>query len=106
MTLDDVPADTILTLTKDLDRLFRFANCDPTCHACDKTIKIGTDFQLISVSPKDRPHKRYYVDPDGPYTDEMACGKCTRADLTRAAQTLEAMIPILHSGYTRISKMQ
>ena len=64
-TLNDVPADTQMVMTEDLERLFRVAKCNPPCHACLKTIPIGGPFQLVSL--------------DG--TDEMTCGKCGRDDL-------------------------
>ena len=65
MTLDDVPADTIMELTPELDRLFRFAQCVPTCHACQKPIRLGKRFQLLS-----------YLG-----SDEMLCELCGRPEL-------------------------
>ena len=65
MTLDDVPADKIMTLTDELDRLFKAAGCEPACHACSVGIESGEEFQLLSFHG----------------TDEMLCHKCTREDL-------------------------
>ena len=65
MTLDDVPADTLMTLTAELYRLFRFAHCNPACHACKKSIGVGSEFQLLSFKGK----------------DEMLCKECTKDDL-------------------------
>lgn len=71
MTIDDVPADTITTLTEELDRLFKFAHCNPTCHACRKSIGVGEEFQLLSFEGK----------------DEMLCSGCTKDDLEAVHQT-------------------
>lgn len=65
MTLDDVPADKIMTLTDELNRLFKAAGCKPQCHACGVEIEIGAEFQLLS----------FYG------TDEMLCHKCKREEL-------------------------
>ena len=66
-TLNDVPADTKMVMTEDLDRLFRLAKCVPACHACQESIVVGDPFQLVSL--------------DG--TDEMTCDGCDRDDLRR-----------------------
>ena len=106
MTLDDVPADVIMILTVELDRLFKFAQCVPTCHVCKNKIEVGDDFQLISISPRDRAMPRAYLDPDGPPMDEMACGSCTREDLNKAHETyVEALRPI-GGGYSRPSRVK
>ena len=65
MTLDDIPADTTLTLTDELDRLFKAVGCNPTCHACGHTIELGQAFMLLSL--------------DG--MDEMLCHECDREAL-------------------------
>ena len=74
MKLEDIPADVLMTLTSELERLFRFADCNPACHACKKYIEIGDQFQLLSF--------------DG--TDEMTCAKCDRKELER--QKHEALV--------------
>ncbi len=68
MVLDDVPANTIMALTPELDRLFRFAKCNPTCHACKAKIEVGESFQLLSLDGK----------------DEMLCVACDREKLIEA----------------------
>ena len=66
--IDDVPTDTVMELTADLTRAFKFAGCAPTCHACQRSIEVGSKFQLISYEG----------------TDEMLCGRCDRKGLRRA----------------------
>ncbi len=74
MTLDDVPADVELTLTTELDRLFKAAKCNPMCHVCFNRISIGNTFSLVSL--------------DG--TDQMACARktCGRTGLEKKAARL------------------
>ena len=48
MTLDDIPPDLVLILTAEFDRLFKSVKCNPTCHGCNKAIKIGAKFQLVT----------------------------------------------------------
>jgi hypothetical protein len=74
MTLDELPADQIFTMTIELERLFKFARCTPECHGCEHPINIGEDFQLLSmVFDKGT----YYEDE----RDTMVCGTCDRAQL-------------------------
>lgn len=70
MTLDDIPADVLMTLTGELERLFLFARCSPTCHVCGCKISVGDSFQLLSY------HGR----------DEMVCSNCGRDDLEHQHQ--------------------
>jgi len=67
MTLDDIPADKILELTVELDRLFKAAGCEPACHVCLRKIDLGEQFQLLSFEG----------------TDEMLCVSCDRDKLAR-----------------------
>ena len=87
MNLDDVPADAVMILTQELDRLFKFANCNPRCHACQKQIDIGQQFQLVSFRGMDR----------------MTCGTCDRSGLERARQKYLANLPG-RGGYSRASR--
>ncbi len=68
MTIDDVPADTITVLTSELNRLFKFAKCNPTCHACKVKIEVGASFQLLTLNKR----------------DEMLCVECDREKLIAA----------------------
>ena len=70
MTLDDVPADTTLILTHELDRLFKAAGCNPACHACGNAILSYENFMLLSYEG----------------TDEMLCHRCDREALKRKKQ--------------------
>ena len=81
MTLDDVPADTLMTLTAELDRLFKFARCNPSCHACKKSIGVGSEFQLLSFNGK----------------DEMLCTNCDKEKLIEA----KAEAARLHEEYLK-----
>lgn len=81
MTLDNIPADTLMTLTAELDRLFKFAHCKPSCHACRKPIEVGSAFQLLSFKGK----------------DEMLCTNCDKEKLIEA----KAEAARLHEEYLK-----
>ena len=98
MTLDEI---TILTLTNELNRLFRFAKCILTCRACLKAIEIGQDFQLAS----------YKAEGMNYYYDEMLCTSCDLEDLARLqeerrlkALKAERQSGFGRGGYSRLSK--
>lgn len=102
MTLDDIPADVTMTLTSELDRLFRAAGCNPTCHACGAGIWLEEKFMLLSLNG----------------TDQMVCHECDRADLERALEVKEKRAEEMrrlypprtgpgygsHGGYSRPSR--
>jgi len=106
MTIDDVPADTVVELTAELDRLFKAVGCKPACHACKTKLAIGDRFQLLSYQG----------------IDEMVCATCDRDALkkrdddkevakaaaeVKRAENLKAHIAWKHSqglgGYSRPS---
>ena len=101
MTLDDVPADVLIILTDELDRLFKFAYCNPTCHTCNTKISIGDSFQLISYRGR----------------DHMACVNCDREKMEKArrkdmkdlgykwSDTKEEYYLPVHKGYSRQSRV-
>ncbi len=96
MTLDDVPANTYTTLTPELDRLFKFAQCTPQCHSCEKFIKLGQKFTLATWADP------WYCE-DTPY-DHMLCYKCTVDTLaTNTIKRREAYHASLRGGYTRVT---
>ena len=66
-SLDEIKADKTYKLTKLQNRLFMFAGCDPTCHACGENISVGDDFKLVAHN----------------LTDEMCCGKCDKKSLEK-----------------------
>ena len=101
MTIDDIPADVLMTLTNELDRLFRAVHCKPTCHGCGATLSVGDSFQLISYRGR----------------DQMACSKCDRekieqqqrkrmenAGLHWSKVTNDYEYPDRGKGYSRPSK--
>ena len=49
MTLDAVPADVVLEMTTELQRLFRVARCNPACHCCGVLLPVGSSFILATV---------------------------------------------------------
>jgi len=53
MTIDDIPADRVITMTEETDALFRAARCRPTCHVCKSEINPGDEFQLVSHLGRD-----------------------------------------------------
>ena len=57
------------TLTKEEDRLFRAAGCEPACHVCQKEIKLNNEYDLLAIYKK------------GDITGEvMRCGRCAKWD--------------------------
>ena len=70
MTLDDIAADVTLVLTREYNRLFKAAGCQPTCHACLRQIRVGMKFKLAT-------HER---------RDVMLCAKHSLKHLTDPAE--------------------
>lgn len=86
MNLDDIPADVMVEMTPDLRRAFLAANCNPTCHVCQKKIRDEQNFQLISFLG----------------VDQMVCGKCGRKELEAwHAEKLKThtWLPLTAEGY-------
>ena len=93
MTLDDIPADTLLILTRLAEKLFKVAGCDPACHACEVDLKLGDEYKLATHEER----------------DVMLCGKCTPADLTRQTEEAAERLRIYrlnnpYSGFSRPSR--
>jgi len=104
MTLDDVPPDTITTLTEELMRLFRYAGCEPECHACQTSIEIGDKFQLAAHG---KVRKQDHEEFDIVSRDVMLCATCTIPDLIRRERSVEREARAwkkLHPGYSRPSR--
>lgn len=75
--LDDIEAGTDTVMTKELVRLFKYAGCNPHCHACEKPIKVDQTFKLV-------PHKKAAGwEPEGKLLDEMCCAKCSEPELIK-----------------------
>ena len=53
MTLDDIKADVTLTLTREHERLFKAADCNPSCHACLDDIEVGRKYMLATYKDRD-----------------------------------------------------
>ena len=90
MTLDDIPADETLTMTAQMDRLFRIADCAPTCHCCTEPIKVGELFKLatcevLRFTGASTPKKTKLE-------DIMLCGNCDRDDLKRMQRNKMARV--------------
>ena len=89
MVLDDIPADRIMSLTGEMDGLFRAAHCVPTCHVCRDRILLGAEFQLVSFNGR----------------DEMTCSKveCGRTGLEAHHKRMTEMgyLWAEDRGYTR-----
>lgn len=90
--LDQIPANTDVLMTPIFRRCFLAAGCDPTCHACEKPLKDGETFQLLSYKGNDE-----MVHP--------ACGieGLKRRD-RRLARSKKERIANGGSGYSRPSK--
>jgi len=107
MTLDDIIPDTVTLLTEELLRLFRYADCEPECHACHKPIEVGKKFQLAT-----RVYSTgWFREGEQESRDVMLCSNCTILDLIkeekrarRAHQRYRAeKISMGLSGYSRPS---
>ena len=94
MTLDEVPADTKMELTPELDRAFRAANCRPTCHACHEPIAVGASLQLTTVT---HPH------PIVGLVDRMICAKRDKVKL-QETMVRQNMAERRGGGYSRSSR--
>lgn len=88
MELDEIPANMQLTLTPELNRLFLYAHCEPTCHSCFKSIEVGEMFTLVSV--------------DGYDTMIGAC--CTMEKLIAARLARNKARIAANKGYSRVSR--
>ena len=76
--IDKVPADTIMLMTKRLERIFRFADCEPACHACHASIEVGDKFQLATYTPP-----KNYRGQVMKSRDTMLCTNCDVPKLIR-----------------------
>ena len=108
MTLDDIDADTTQSLTRLMDRLFKAAGCNPTCHCCDETIEVGDNFKL-AMYRRQKYGGRYYT-RDAEARDTMLCGDCSVGDLARADKNARRRISRYrkanpNAGYSRPSKV-
>jgi len=97
MTLDDIPPDTTHVLTELMDKLFKAANCRPTCHACSRKILVGMKFKLATHEERDvmlcGKHSLKHL------TDPIEVEKLKEAAWKRAHQArLRAGLP---PGYSR-----
>ncbi len=105
MTLDDIPADMVTVMTDVIDRAFKLAGCDPTCHCCHVVIAIGDTFILA------RYNKQRFTTTlaERKEQDIMLCSKCDVDDMA----TMERKALRRHNkwlrenpraGYTRIHR--
>ena len=101
MTLNDIAPDTMTLLTEKLLRLFRYAGCEPECHACHTTIEVNQEFQLVTHG-KQEPR------------DVMLCSSCTLADLIKTEKRerrkelrgRDFWGPTSRGGYSRPSRVR
>ncbi len=64
-SIDDIPADTVVTMTREWHLLFNAGGCNPACHGCQRLLPVRSRFKLSTIKPfKD---KRREV---------MLCGRC------------------------------
>jgi len=108
ISLEDLPADTTIMMTDELIRLFRFAKCEPTCHACEKALPVGVEFRLMTAPA--RPLRPSIILPSGRRTeqefiDEMVCSTCGLTELDAMYERKEAAriaaLPSTRKGYSR-----
>ena len=107
MKIDDILAGTDTVMTDDLIRLFKYAGCDPHCHACNKPIEAGKTFKLLSHTSA--PGWQPGIGP----IDEMCCEKCGQPELLKRDKRREKEAQDRHysrkpsgsgGGYSRPSK--
>ena len=89
-----IPPSTDTVMTAELQRLFRYAKCDPACHACGKKILPGEVFKL-------HPHRPVR---DWILIDEMLCANCGEPDLVLRDERETARRAAYRGGYSRPSK--
>ena len=87
MTIEELPSNALITLTTELARLFRAAECDPTCHSCEKIISEKSQFILATIS-------------EG--RDVMLCQKCTIEEYASRKKKTESR-PEFVGGCLRIN---
>ncbi len=102
MTLEDIPANQTTVLTDVMDRLFRMAGCDPTCHCCHVPLNIGDSFELAVYDKQ----KLTNTNETRHTEDIMLCDECDAEDMAK----MEARVLRKHrkwlrdnprAGYTR-----
>ncbi len=95
-SLEEITAGESVKMTATLKRLFLWANCDPACHVCDKSIKIGRLFRLVSVEST-------WGDPPE-WEDEMVCFNHGYQDIwDKRSEDKAIRESEVHRGYTRPS---
>lgn len=49
MTVEEIPSDELVKMTKFWHRAFNAAGCDPICHCCQKKLPTGSKFKLATI---------------------------------------------------------
>jgi hypothetical protein len=49
MSIEQIPADELVTMTELWHRAFNAAGCNPMCHCCHKWISVDVEFKLATV---------------------------------------------------------
>lgn len=49
MTVEQIPADKLMTMTEEWHRAFNASGCNPMCHGCYKNIKVNEKFKLATI---------------------------------------------------------
>jgi|JI10StandDraft_1071094.scaffolds.fasta_scaffold34252_8 hypothetical protein len=52
MSIRDIPANEIVTMSTNLHRAFCSQGCEPACHGCSKSLPPGSQFQLATLENK------------------------------------------------------
>lgn len=81
MKIEEIPADKIVTMTKELHRLFKAGGCAPMCHACNKKLTVGESFKLSTLVTAVRKGSLNYTDLES--REVMLCDTCTTEDLNK-----------------------
>lgn len=49
MTVEQIPSDKLVKMTRVFHKAFKSVGCDPMCHCCNKFLPIGSMFKLATV---------------------------------------------------------
>jgi hypothetical protein len=55
MKIEEIKADELVVMTKDLHRIFSSNGCNPTCHNCLEFIPIDSSFKLSTIKKLSNP---------------------------------------------------
>lgn len=85
MTIEEIPADKLTTMTKVFYQAFVALGCNPTCHCCNKIIAWDNKFKLATVDTygTDSANSGISAYATEKTREVMLCEKCTIEDMNK-----------------------